>query len=189
MGKASEFEKAHDAEYLRKLFDYDPESGVLAWKVRNSNRVHVGEVAGSTCDKGYVHVKVDGVTVKAHRIAWCIATGDWPSGQIDHIDQCRSSNVLSNLRDVSQSVNQRNAKKRANNTSGFTGVHWNKPSRKWLAQVKLGDKQLYLGLFTSYFDACVAARNARLELGFSERHAGQLPPKDGLQLDLFGEAA
>ena len=40
-----------------------------------------------------------------HRLAWLMAYGVWPSGDIDHINGDRQDNRLCNLRDVSHSRN------------------------------------------------------------------------------------
>jgi hypothetical protein len=49
--------------------------------------------------------------------------GTWPKNQIDHIDGDRANNRISNLRDVSQSINQQNLKRsRVRSKSGFLGV-------------------------------------------------------------------
>ena len=45
---------------------------------------------------------------------------------VDHIDRNTSNNHLQNLRWATRSENQMNRSKQSNNTSGVTGVHWNK---------------------------------------------------------------
>jgi hypothetical protein len=84
---------------LNELLTYDPQEGVLRWKVRHNNRA-AGMVAGSPTSDGYLHIKIDGVKYKAHRIAYYMGTGIDPQAhQIDHCpDPTRTNNRLANLR-------------------------------------------------------------------------------------------
>ena len=52
---------------------------------------------------------------------------------IDHIDRCRTNNVVSNLRWCSISTNSINKKKQKNNTSEIVGVGFNKTNNCWRA--------------------------------------------------------
>jgi len=100
------------------LFDYDPETGLLTWKVRRSNRVAIGQVAGAKqinhSDKAYrrhyLHVRLAQGTFLVHRIIWEIMTGTpVPAGlQIDHIDNDGTNNRWANLRLGSRSQNMGN---------------------------------------------------------------------------------
>lgn len=131
-------------ERLKELFDYDPETGNLIWKVARSN-VKVGDVAGGAIDKrGYWHIGVDGRLYKAHRLVWLWHHGKWPDHQIDHIDRDPANNRIENLRDVSNVVNQLNRRDRSNKT-GFAGVF--KRRNKFRAQLCVFGKDVRLGTF------------------------------------------
>jgi hypothetical protein len=41
----------------------------------------------------------------------------------------------------------------SNNTSGYTGVTWHKMSKKWLANIWVNKKYVYLGTFENIKDA------------------------------------
>ena len=84
---------------LNELLTYDPQEGVLRWRVRHNNRA-AGEVAGSPTSDGYLHIKIDKVKYKAHRIAYYMGTGIDPlDHQVDHCpDTTRTNNKLDNLR-------------------------------------------------------------------------------------------
>lgn len=69
---------------------------------------------------------------------------------VDHINQNKLDNRLSNLRAVSRAVNALNSKNRINNTSGIKGVHYSPRRRKWSAYA--GAVKLYEGL--DFFIAC-----------------------------------
>lgn len=79
------------AERLRELLEYDEDTGVFKRKARTSNRISIGDIAGSSDAKGYVCIRVGGKTYKAHRLAWLYVYGEWPTGEIDHINHndCR----------------------------------------------------------------------------------------------------
>lgn len=71
-----------------------------------------------------------------------------------------------NLRDVTSSVNIRNQAKRKNNTSGKTGVAWNKREGKWHAYIYADGKCKTLGYFDYKEDAIFARMTAEKNLGF-----------------------
>lgn len=79
-----------------------------------------------------------------------------PDGlEVDHRDGNKLNNQSSNLRVCTQSENQHNRTKYANNKTGFKGVYWHKKSNKFQTQIKSNNKiiYIYIGLFDS-------ARNA-----------------------------
>jgi hypothetical protein len=57
------------AERLRELLSYEPTTGLLRWKIRTSNRVRVGDVAGSSRVDGCRKIVIDGVSYLAQRLA------------------------------------------------------------------------------------------------------------------------
>jgi len=153
-----------------ELLRYDPETGVLRWKKRTSNRVRVGDVAGSKHPEGYVSIKVNGIQYLAHRIVWLLKTKTWPTGQIDHIDHERSNNRFENLRDTNNRGNARNQKRSSRNTSGATGVSWNVRDRRWRADIYGENGRENLGDFVNKSDA-IAARIARESaIGYHKNH-------------------
>lgn len=151
------------ADDLRPVFSYDPETGVLT-------RRSTGKPVGTDNGHGYLLVSFKGRKLQAHRIAWVLVHGNWPSGQIDHINGIRSDNRLTNLRDVTASQNQRNATLRKDNTSGRIGVHFDKMSGKWEARIRLKDRRINLGRFDAIEDAVAARAAAEREHGFHPNH-------------------
>ena len=73
---------------------------------------------------------------------------------IDHLDHNKLNNRLDNLRVVTASQNLRNRTKKANCSSQFRGVTWDKQAGKWAARIRLGNgKRKRLGLYDIEKDA------------------------------------
>lgn len=148
---------------LKELLHYSPETGIFTW-LRDQGRVKKGSIAGAVDYYGYIVIRLDRVLYKAHRLAWLYVHGEWPDKNIDHINRQRNDNRLKNLRDVDQSVNGHNGKMKATNTSGFTGVTWRKDRGKWSARIKVGYKNIDLGLYANINDAVEARQVAEAKL-------------------------
>ena len=87
--------------------------------------------------------------------------------EIDHIDVDTSNNRINNLREATCSENQANKKLKANNTSGFKGVSWDRG--KWIAQITINYKIIRLGRYERAEDAHAAYVKAAVEK-FGEYH-------------------
>ncbi|WEL95505.1 HNH homing endonuclease [Xanthomonas phage vB_XooS_NR08] len=98
---------------------------------------------------------------KAHRIAWLLHTGQWPSQHLDHIDGARTNNRIDNLRECNKAENSQNKGKYKNCTSGVTGVHWHKRYKKWVAQIRVDGKLIHLGGFDTIEEAAQARAAAK----------------------------
>ncbi len=157
------------AEYLRSVLHYDQESGIFTWKVRTAHNVKVGDVAGSVNGRGYLQIRLQSRHYLAHRLAWLYMCGEWPEDQLDHVNRDRSDNRIANLREVTNKQNHQNKSKYSHNTSGHTGVYWNKQNSKWRALIMHNRKLIHLGYFTDIEDA-IAARKAAEKLYWSDTH-------------------
>lgn len=134
---------------LKELLDYDPETGVFRWKVARGGRANkVGAVAGATSGGGYRQICIDYTYHKSHRLAFLWMTGAWPEHEVDHINGVRDDNRWVNLRHATRHENVRNiGPHRANNTSGFIGVSWNKGRGRWSASIGLNSRVRCIGYF------------------------------------------
>lgn len=85
-----------------------------------------------------------------------------PEFKVDHIHgkQTRNDNRKSNLRIATNQENTINASLKSNNTSGVTGVNWDKRYNKWEARIKKDYKQIHLGYFNDFEDAVKARKDA-----------------------------
>ena len=142
------------AEELKKHLSYNPETGVFLRLTASGGKSKVGHPAGFLSDMGYLCIGINRKTYKAHRLAFLYVNGEWPIGDIDHINGIKNDNRITNLRDVSHQVNgfnQRNA--HSHSKSGILGVHWDQRTQKWRAQIKLHGKKKHLGLFQTAEEA------------------------------------
>lgn len=154
------------AAELRNMFDYDPDSGILRWRVRPSQAVKAGSIAGSVESNGYVRIRILGKKVLAHRIAWAIYYGEFPNQgvDIDHVDGDKSNNRISNLRLATRSQNCANRPAPRVNTSGFKGVYLNSRNGKYHAQIGVDGTRHHLGFFDTKEEAGAAFRAAALRI-------------------------
>ncbi len=145
-------------EQVRKLFDYNPETGRLTRKISASN-----QIAGTVCDcigvHGYLMIGIDGKTCKGHRIIFLHVHGYLPN-EVDHINNIKDDNRISNLRASSRTQNNRN--RRASNKSGVKNVY--KQGNKWRVLFTVNKENLHIGYFDSLKEAEKAAIKARIEL-------------------------
>ena len=63
---------------------------------------------------------------------------------VDHINHDKINNHISNLRYATDAENNQNRSIGSNNTSGTTGVCFNKRDKKWRAQIDADGRNIYL---------------------------------------------
>lgn len=185
-------EKLEHSELLEAL-DYNPLTGIFTWrsdrplshfKNESAKKVYLGKLAGkqaghkckpANSDITYVQIRLFTKLYLAHRLAVFYMTGNWPSGIIDHINGNGLDNSMPNLRDVDDTINNRNCKLSSNNTSGVNGVYWNKANRNWVAEGHYTEggvnKKVSLGSFADLEDARLAREGWEKSQGnFTQRH-------------------
>ena len=135
-----------------------PNSLIVYEPLTGSFRVN-GASVGRKNRRGYVYIFTGGKQQLAHRLAWFLTHGRWPT-EIDHINRNKSDNRLANLRECSRSVNSLNKPLRPENISGCAGVRKHTQSGKWIADIKVNGKFTYLGLFADVKDAIKARKQA-----------------------------
>jgi hypothetical protein len=92
-----------------------------------------------------------------------IVYGEWPISGLDHKDGDPSNNRISNLRLATNQENIRNSRIRRDNTSGMSGVWLSRDKKQWEVKIKVGVKRLYVGIFSSFEDACKARKAAEIQ--------------------------
>ena len=168
----------NDFVKYQSILDYNPDTGVIIWKFRDSS-THYGKIFNSRYGgkplrynngDGYIKARISGKSYYAHRLAWLLYYGEWPKYQLDHINGCRSDNRICNLRDVTDSINRKNSKLRRDSSSGIAGVYWHKQCNKWHARIKHNGRTISLGLFDTLEAATEVRKSAEVKYGYHENH-------------------
>ncbi len=157
---------------LEERLDYNPETGDFSWKVDCRPRIKSGDKAGYSKKTGrtsYLIIGLFGKKYLAHRLAWLYMEGCFPN-QIDHIDHNGLNNKWSNLRNVSSTENSRNQRLSIKNTSGHTGVSWDKTAKKWHASIMVHGKTRNLGIYSNKEHAIFVRKQAEQYYFFHENH-------------------
>jgi hypothetical protein len=105
--------------FLRECLSYDAETGVLRWRARPRghfldevahrkwNTQYPGTQAGEIKTTGYRQIEINHYgrrrVITAHRTAWALHTGEYPSGEIAHDDLDRDNNRFKNLKPMTSS--------------------------------------------------------------------------------------
>ena len=94
-------------ERIKRLFDYDPITGLLSRTISMGGAA-TGSLVGTQNGLGYLQVVIDGVTCVVHRVIWCWVKGAWPEDEIDHNNGVKDDNRWTNLRPADRAQNQAN---------------------------------------------------------------------------------
>lgn len=151
------------ATRLRELLEYDPATGAFAWLATRGGK-RSGCIAGCLNKAGYRIIRVDKGQYLAHRLAYLFAYGEWPVGELDHINRVKHDNSIVNLRLATKSENAQNVGLRRDNASGIKGVSFAKRRGRWQAHVRVNGNRVALGYFDSPEEAGKAAETMRVEL-------------------------
>ena len=111
-------------------------------------------------NRGYVLTNTFGVEthkmIQMHRLL----TNFPKDKDVDHINHNTTDNRKKNLRVCLHRDNQKNIKLASDNTSGVTGVHWDKTRNSWFASIQSNNKTINIGRFTNFDDAVKARKEA-----------------------------
>jgi hypothetical protein len=175
-------------DLLRKLLRYDPDTGKLFWVRRTPDMFSdEGQRSTSRCARwnsryaekeaftsigsgGYRIGKIFKKHFLAHRVIWAMQNGHWPKDHIDHVSGDRTDNRIENIRDAGRRENNRNQKRRSDNTSGVTGVSFMKQTGKWTAYINSDAGFVYLGVYSEKAAAISARRKAEKRIGYHKNH-------------------
>ena len=148
-------------ESLKKLFDYDKETGRLIWKSRDNpqwDNKWAGKAVGSSKQARGIwasQTRIDGILYSVHKLIWLFHYGYWPK-YIDHKNGDNHDNRLENLREATHLQNM------ANRNRYNRGVI--KQKGKYRARIGYGYKRIHLGYFATKEEAHEAYKKASIEL-------------------------
>ena len=186
--ESKEFDK--DLVYILTNFEYNEDSpSGLVYKrdsrMKGRKIKLKGEVAGSlhSVSQRY-RISINNQRRFTYRIVWLLCKGEDPVNfTIDHIDGDTLNNKISNLRKVTQVVNCKNIKMRADNKTGHTNISYRndnfsvmvkvfgKVIRKSFSVLKYGE-EVALALAIEYKHKCfISAINSGED--YTERHIGE----------------
>lgn len=151
----------------RQMLRWDPATGQFWWRVRASQRIHAGDPAGSIDAKGYVQIRIRGVTVLAHRLLWALENGTWPHLFIDHRSRRKDERVIDNLRLATRSQNAANREGWGVSNGRLKGVtrkRHRSGTVSFHASIQIEGVRKHLGSFSSPEDAAGAYRAAAVRL-------------------------
>lgn len=172
-------------EYLHECFDYDPESGLLTWKVRplhHFNTVKGWKKVNTSCGNkeagsrnhhsGYIYLRLLNINYSAHRIIWKLITGCDPTNTIDHDNNIKSDNRWHNLRPATSNENNHNRSINLNNKFQLKGVTFHICVKKYTARINFNKQRYHLGYFDTAEEAHKAYCKAALEMHKDFAHFG-----------------
>jgi HNH endonuclease len=145
------------AEELRSKISYNPLTGEFRW-IKVLHKRKKGEIAGcKNIHTGYWYIHICGSNWLAHRLAWLYMTGEQPPKYIDHKNGQPDDNRWENLRAATQSQNIASGRF-LNKKSGLPrGVFFRKDRpTPYRAQIRCGDKEIYIGAFNTVEEAASA---------------------------------
>lgn len=145
-------------EQVKAHLDYNPETGAFTRK-NGGGGVTAGSPAGGKDAYGHRTISVCGKRMRAARLAWAIMTGEWPEGDVDHINRVKDDDRWCNLRLASRSQNCANTLAK----NGMKGATWVAAKRKWKAQIRISGKNTHIGYFDSELDAHEAYKKKAVE--------------------------
>lgn len=181
--------------HLKKLLHYNETTGIFTWKERPLNMFKPGKYQTRSCNIwntrfaskeagaklttqfGKTSYIVIGISLSkkrilhyAHRLAILYTDGHFPPKQVDHIDGNGLNNRRDNLRKVLSQENCKNRPMRSDNTSGCTGVYWDKACEKWKASILVNEKNIHGGYFIDIDDAIAKRKQMEIEHGYHKNH-------------------
>lgn len=158
---------------LKHLLTYNCVTGVFTNRVQRNSRSLAGSRCGHVTPAGYIEIRIDGCAYLAHRLAWLYVHGTFPTNQIDHLNGVKNDNRISNLKDVTQQLNQQNqGKAHRDNKSGLLGVCWNEREKAFRAYITVNKNQRIIGRFATKEEASTCYLSAKRELHHATRLFG-----------------
>lgn len=146
------------AQDVREKYDYNPDTGVFVFRAGKK----AGMVCGAVHPDGYLLIAVKNKCQRAHRMAWLYVHGEYPAGEIDHINGVRDDNRIANLRVTDRRGNMQNLHgPKKNSRCSSVGVSYRPKTGQYVARIQTVGGRLYLGCFRNELDASNAYQAAK----------------------------
>jgi hypothetical protein len=158
--------------YLAECVEYDPNTGLFYWLERPVhhfkpgrygsdvvaaawNGKYAGKPAFSQPNRrGYLFGTINSKHYAAHRVAYAIMAGEWPSWTIDHINGDPADNRFANLREATPAQQMMNSAKRETKIRGVA-CHKRSGEVRFSASIRV-----HLGYFSTEEAAAEAYEKA-----------------------------
>ena len=125
------------------------------YEILNQYKWHAlfDKVGGGYYAKTCQAIPVGGITSNLMHRAILKVASDFV--HVDHVNHNTLDNTRGNLRIATPSQNGANRKRNINNISGFKGVSWRNDRNKWVVNIKVNQRKIWIG---AYGDIIIAAR-------------------------------
>jgi len=114
---------------------------------------------------GYKRIQLQGRNYYVHRlVALNFLENPDEKLLVDHIDNNKINNNVSNLRFATHSQNNMNSVKKEGTSSHYKGVGFHTKSNKWQAQIQINGQKIHIGYYYDEDLAALAYNNKAIEL-------------------------
>lgn len=155
-----------DAQYLRGILKYDPETGL--WL-----RIRGSAGRGRSIDVGYIEpngrlrICIRGRRHYPNRLAWLYMTGEWPSLEVDHVDRDKANDKWANFRLATEDQQQANKVRDAQSKTGYVGIRKLKRNPRYLVIIQKDSRCVYR-VRCNTLEEAIAARERAMTIIFGE---------------------
>lgn len=147
-------------EYIRAILHYDPNTGVMRWKVDKGSRCKAGDIAGRMGVQGYWQITIDGRLFTRAPLAVAYMMNFWPDRIIDHINKDKADDRFINLRPATDKQSNRN--RTSKNQHGLKGITTKR--NLFRARIMVDGKSIHIGYYRTKEEAHAAYLEKAREL-------------------------
>lgn len=165
-----------DVSTLYEFFKFDFENGQI-WRIKDYRGKPTNTIAWHLSQTGYACVILNNKVYFAHRLMWKAYYKEEPPEIIDHINEDKLDNRISNLQKSNRADNKTRSSK-VRNLSGFRGVYKRsdrdayevRVSLNYKLRESLGVKDIHVGYYIDLLEAAAAYNLALDVLGFDANY-------------------
>lgn len=129
---------------------YNPDTGHF-YRLVPRGKWKPGQFHPAANGSGHLQIKLGGLLILAHRLAWLASHGALPDCEIDHINGNKRDNRLCNLRLATRAQNSANVTPRRGTAAGLKGA--TPHGRRWKAQICCHGRKEHLGIYDTAEEA------------------------------------